>query len=359
MKKLIAFNVTGSVGVNMPRNSRLNGSVSYGRLEQDATLLPYAFQMDVLANPNLPRNTAQALINTVNVAADYVIAPARRLNLRAFFRDYVLNNDTPSSRWQYVTSDTANLNGTVAYVNKRISLPYAWDRQNLGAEATWQLPRRNTLTLAYEREAIDRDFREANSAEDIVRAAWRLRPRNGVSLVGRYLYGLRDGGTYNNQVTREGYWYTLSEATDANNPQLTFDNHPDMRRYDVSDRRRHQADVTLNLTPRDVVAVSAVNGEFAFSSPPPVRENWHVANLRIEIPIRQTVLMATYTFERYVLDDWQQGSTAPWVEAVGAETLLRDTSRSFQWGNLLFNLGTNLAPAYNAHIGFVGFRYRF
>jgi hypothetical protein len=39
--------------------------------------------------------------------------------------------------------------------------------------------------------------------------------------------------------------------------------------------------------------------------------------------------------------------------------LLRDTSRSFQWGNRLFNLGTYLAPTYNAHIGFVGFRYRF
>ena len=42
-----------------------------------------------------------------------------------------------------------------------------------------------------------------------------------------------------------------------------------------------------------------------------------------------------------------------------ADTLLRDTSRSFQWGNRLFNLGTYLAPNYDAHIGFVGFRYRF
>ena len=42
-----------------------------------------------------------------------------------------------------------------------------------------------------------------------------------------------------------------------------------------------------------------------------------------------------------------------------AETLLRDTSRSYQWGNRLFNLGTYLAPGYDAHIGFVGLRYRF
>jgi hypothetical protein len=81
--------------------------------------------------------------------------------------------------------------------------------------------------------------------------------------------------------------------------------------------------------------------------------------VRIEIPVRTVVLIAGYSYEQYLLNDWQQGSTAPWVGAVGAETLLRDTSRSYQWGNRLFNLGTYLAPAYTAHIGFFGLRYRF
>jgi hypothetical protein len=510
--------VTVNGGVGMPRDSRLIGSVTYGRLQQDQTLLPYTFQADTLANRSLPRSTAQGLMNSVNVAADYVVAPASGVNIRAFFREYALHNDTPSSRWQYVTSDTTNLNGSVAYVNKRVSVPYAWDRLNAGAEATWRLPRRHSVTVGYEREGIDREFREANTSENVVRTTWRLRAAPGVSFLGRYIYGLRDGGTYHNQVTQEGYWYALSEANDANNPQLTFDNHPDMRRFDVSDRRRHQIDLTVNLTPRDVAAVSAFvryrndsfdsnvtpsqpllgtglpeqtatsagdqlgvledkrlrfgtdvfvqpvprasfnaflnfdrgasfersmefnennkqnpsavanavlgpwtrassqwtadfedrtwsggggatlqivpdrlaviadytlslanvdiaytgygltsfdgtpfppDNEFAFSSPPAVRENLHVVNLRFEIPISGAVLIAGYSFEHYTLDDWQQGSTAPWVEAVGAETLLRDTSRSFQWGNRLFNLGTYLAPTYNAHIGFVGFRYRF
>ena len=49
----------------------------------------------------------------------------------------------------------------------------------------------------------------------------------------------------------------------------------------------------------------------------------------------------------------------PWVESVGADTFLRDTSRSHQWGNRLFNMGTYLAPSYAAHIGWVGVRVRF
>ncbi len=510
-------NATASAGIDMPRDSRLTATVSYGRLEQDETLLPYA-TFNAIANPALPRSTAEALIKTTHLAADYVIAPAPRLNVRAFFRRTDLDNETPSDRWQYVTSDTTSLTGTVSYVNKRVSLPYAWDRQNAGAETTWRLPARSTFTLEYERESIGRDFREADTTEDMLRATWRMRPARGVSVQGRYVYGTRDGGTYNGTVTHEGYWYAPSEANDNNNPLLTFDNHPDTRRYDVSDRERRQFDLTLNLTPGDLYAVSAFvryrnddfasdvvptqplagttladrnattsgdqlglledrrlrygvdlfaqpgarvtlnaflnfdkgtslersiefnennkanpsaiansvlgpwtrassqwtadfddrtwsgglgatlqivperlvliadytaslaevdityggfgltsfdgaplapNHEFAFSTPPVIREDLQVLNLRFEIPIRSIVLIAGYSYETYTLEDWQQGSSAPWVEAVGSDTFLRDSSRSHQWGNRLFTLGTYLAPSYNAHVGFAGFRYRF
>jgi MtrB/PioB family decaheme-associated outer membrane protein len=509
---------TVNAGGDMPLEGRLTGSVSYGRLSQNETLLPYAFQVDALANPTLPRSTAEARINTVNASADYVIAPAERVNFRAFFRHYDLANETPSSRWQYVTSDTTNLNGTVSYVNKRVSLPYAWNRQNAGAEVTWRPAGRSSLTFGYEREAIGREFREADTTENILRATLRVRPARWVSLQGRYLYGLRDGGEYNGEVTREGYWYAPGEATDNNNPQFTFDNHPDMRRFDVSDRKRQQFDVRLSLTRSDAVAVSVFvryrkddydsdvmpsqpllgtslpdrtatspgdqlgllddsrlrygadlflqpsdrltlhaflnydkgtsfqrslefnennkqnpsgiataelgpwtragsqwtadfddrawnggltgtlelvperltlaadytlsfadvdityagygltnwdgtpfppNHQFAFSSPPAIQEDLQVVNLRLEIPVRTVVLIVGYSYEAYTLEDWQQASTLPWVEPVGSDTFLRDTSRSHQWGNRLFNLGTYLAPSYDAHIGFVGFRYRF
>jgi MtrB/PioB family decaheme-associated outer membrane protein len=511
-------NATVNGAVDLSRESRVMGSLSYGRLEQNATLLPYAYQADAIANPTLPRSSAEGLINTYNVTADVVTTPLARLNVRGYFRSYVLDNDTPSSQWQYVTSDTTNLNGTVAYVNKRVSVPYAWSRQDLGAEATWRLARRNTISVEYQREAFTREHREADTTEHIIRATWRGRPTSWFSLRGRYILGLRNGSDYNNEVTHEGYWYAPNEATDANNPALTFDNHPDMRRYDVSDRQRQQFDLTASVTSADMVAVSAYirsrrddfdsdvtpsqpllgtglpeqaavspgdqlgklednrlrygadvfvqlnprvtvnaflnydkgsslerslefnennkqnpsavataelgpwtrassqwtadiddrtwsgglgatfqvvpervtlaadytvsladveiaysgygvtnfngtpfppNHQFAFSSPPTVEENLHVINLRCEIPIKTIVLVAGYSYEQYDLNDWQQGSQAPWVEPVASDTLLRDTSRSYQWGNRLFNFGTYLAPGYHANIGFIGFRYRF
>jgi MtrB/PioB family decaheme-associated outer membrane protein len=510
--------VTASFGGDLPLDSRVTASVSYGRLEQNESLLPYSFHNDQLVRRSLPRATAEGLINTVSLNADYVVSPVPRLNLRAFYRRYDLNNETSSSRWQYVTQDTSNLNGTSAYVNKRVSLPYAWERDNVGAEATWRLPARTSFTVAYERENIARAHREADTAEDVFRATWRTRAAPWLSLQSNYTERARDGGEYNFNVTHEGYWYTAAEGTDFNNPLFTFDNHPDMRRYDVSDRRRREFDLRATLTPGDVASVTAYvryrkddfesdvtsvqpllgtsfadaaartpgdqlglledtrtrfgvdlfvepssratfnaflnydlgnphqrslefqennkanpsvvataelgpwtrgssqwtaefddrtwsgglgttlqavpgkliiggdytvslasidtaysgfgvtnfNGvpfwethQFGFPSQPTIQEDLHVLSLRVEVPFRMMTLLAGYTYENYSLTDWQQAPAAPWVESVGADTLLRDTSRSHQWGNRLFNLGTYLAPSYDAHIGFVGVRYRF
>ena len=130
------------------------------------------------------------------------------------------------------------------------------------------------------------------------------------------------------------------------------------------------ADYTMSLADIDIVyegfgvtnyngAPFAANHQFAFSTPPAITEDQQVLNVRLEFPVKAFTAIVGYSYETYSLTDWQQGSNQPWVESVGADTFLRDTSRSFQWGNRLFNLGTYLAPSYDAHMGFVGLRYRF
>jgi hypothetical protein len=490
-------------------------------MEQDETLVPYAFQVDQLANPTLPRATADARINTASFNAEYSIAPVQHVNLRAFFRHFDLDNDTPSSQWQYVTSDATSLTGTVSFKNKRINLPFAWDRQNAGIDATWRLGLWNSsVGLGFEREDIGREFREADTEENILRASWRARPVDWLSLRAKYLRGSRDGGTYNWRVTRESYWYAPAEVgTDQDNPRFTFNDHPDMRRYDLADRQRDQVDFTLGLTPGAAYSISTTvgyrrddfdsdvspeqplletslpdreattpgdqlglldnewrqvsvdffyapteryslnasigwdsgeatqrglefnennkgnpsavatavlgpwtrasnqwtaetdentryagvggtlevvsnvtlsanytlslseldieyagfgvtsfdgtpfppNHEFAFAANPPIaRHDSHVGDLRLDFPLIRDVLMQVgYTYDYYRVRDWQQSDVAPWVEPVGSELLLRDTSRSHQWGNRLFNMGTLKAPGYTAHSGYASFSYQF
>jgi MtrB/PioB family decaheme-associated outer membrane protein len=513
-------NLSLSIARELPAESRLSATVALGLLDQNARLLPYSFHSNALANPTLPRETAQASMRTTQALVDYTIHPAPRLNVKAWARFYGLDNDTREAPWQYVTSDTSNLNGTVSYKNKRLNLAYASNRTNAGIDATYRVrPWRSSLTLGYEREWITRQYREADTAEDRVTASLRARPARWANLRAQYKFGARDG-TYDPFVTRRSYWYESSEANDADNPRFTFSNHPDMRRYDDSDRRQNQADFTLTLTPGEALSLAASvryrsddfesgvtpsrplagtgfaeqnavspgaqlgllkdkrlsytldvdytaservsvnaflsldrgtssqrsleynennkmnpsgvataelgpwtragsqwtadfddrawtagigttlglvpkrvdlsatytlslgnfdlayagygvvnfdgtpfppNHQFAFPSRPPrINQDLHVFDLRLEFPVVTNVsFLVGYSYERYRTDDWQQGQSFPWVEPVGSEFLLRDTSRSHQWGNRLFNLGTFLAPRYNAHIGWVAFSYRF
>ena len=511
-------NASLSLAAELPAMSRLSATLAYGQLEQNETLLPYSFNSDVLATPTLPRATAEGRIKTKQLLVDYFVSPASRLDLRAWAHYAGLDNETPEARWQYVTSDTSNLNGSVAYVNKRINVPYGQDRTSAGLLATYRLSAwKSSLALGYERDSVDRDHREADTDENRLTATFRARPASWVKLRARYLYGKRDGD-YDPFVTREGYWYAPREATDLNNPQFTFDNHPDMVRYDVADRARNQGDVSLTLTGADKVAVTASvryrkddfdsdvrptqplastgvgqvsatspgiqlglltdertryaldasylpndrvslnafvsfdkgkslqrgiefdenhkmdpsaiatadlgpwtrassqwttdtddrtwtaglggsfrlrdrvtlsatytlslgdvalryagygvtnaagvpyppSGQFAFSTPPVVNQDLHVVDVRLEFPlVRDVTATAGYSYERFRTDDWMQGTTFPWVEPVGSEFLLRDSSRSHQWGNRLFNLGSFLAPGYDAHVGWAALTYRF
>ncbi len=510
-------NASVTVGGNLPLESRLSATAAYGRFEQNETLLPYSYNSDILAVQTLPRSTAEGLITTTQLLVDYVVNPWSLGGLRAWVRHYGMDNETPQDRWEYVTSDTANLNGTASFKNRRLNRPFATDRTNAGAEATFRARgSRSSFTLGYELEDLQREFREADTQEHRLTAAARLRAGGRANLRVRYLFGVRDGD-YDPFVARQSYWYEV--GTDRDNPRFTFDNHPDMRRYDISDRRRHQADVTLTLTPADALSVSAsaryrsddfdsdvtavqplvdnptgergattpgiqlgrlddarqryavdlfyapsdrssfntfvswdkgtslqrglefnennkenpsavataelgpwtrgssawtadtddrtltaglggtftvvpdrllltptyslslsqldiayggfgvtnwngtpfpLNHQFAFTTPPAVTTDLHAFDLRAEIPVARTLaFIVGYGYERYRIDDWQQSGAEAWVEGVGSEFLLRDTSRSFQWGNRLFNLGTYLAPDYDGHIGYASVRYRF
>jgi len=510
-----------SGGLALPFASRLTASVTLGTMDQNGTLLPYAYQNDVLANKTLPRSTTQGKMETTSLSAEYTIAPLPRMNVRAFARRYELANKTPAARWQYVTSDAANLNGTVAYLNKRTNEPFAWDRDNLGIETTLRLPvLKGSVILGFEREDVGREHLEAaTTAENIVRVAWNGRPAKWLAVRARLLYGNRDAGTYDWKVPSSSYWYNATEANDNNNPAVSFENHPDMRAYTMADRRRDEADLMVTVTPTPTLVMSArvktrqddftsgvtpvqplidlavadrlaqtpgiqlgllnrkqqnlsfdvsyaptqrvgvnasfgtnggsslqrgiefnegnklnpsplntttlgpwtrassewtadvkdrntyvmlggnfelvpdkvtlsanytsahatmdigyagfgltdytgtplaANHEFGFSSPTPVEQRTQAADVSLQAPLFGRVQARLgLRIEKFTIDDWQQSAGTPQFESVGTDLLLRDTSRSHQWGNRLLNLGSYLAPGFTGSAVYVGVTYGF
>jgi MtrB/PioB family decaheme-associated outer membrane protein len=534
-------NVSLSVGLNLPFDSRLTSSVALGYMNQDEQLLPYAFSAlggDISPAGDgvswndpakLPRRSADAKIRTMRFDVDYTINLISRLNLRPFVRYYDLNNETPMSQWRYVTQDVAGTDGSVSYVNHRRNLAYSYNKFNYGVDARYYLTFwRSTFNLNYTRENLDREYREANTEENIYEARLRFRPLNLLSFSVSYLYGDRKGDTYNYNVTSNSYWYPFEMgANQVDNPQFLFANHPDLRKFDVSDRKRTQislsaglallnnldltasfrnrnydydsdvsavapfagtavplpnpadqfamtpgqqlgllkevgqnisinanysaserlnfmifadredinsdirghvfnenqrrepshpanqppnalgpwtdpnrlynsetvqqtntigmgfsyelipgrlrflSDYSLSMTKIDLnysgygsdPAFLGVNWEtfdFGFNDPETVNYDFYILNASLEYRLfEQFSVGLHYMFSRYFIQDWVEGAEGPWVEQVGSEFFLRDTSRDNRWGNRLVNMGLYLAPGYVAHVGFVTMTYHF
>lgn len=267
----VYHNASGSFQLDLPLASHLTATAALGWMRQDETLLPYStsdFDSTTVAFSStaaLPRARAGAEIDTKLVNVDYVVRPAARLNLRSFFRYYDLDNDTPQDNWWYVTGDTIPGAASAAvsrptFKNQRINLAYSYDRVNVGLDATYYVRTwRTTLGARVERENIDRTFREADTGESIFKASIRTRPNDWLSLRAAYVFGDRDGDGYNTFVTSQSYWYdpVADAAGNLDNPKVSFSNHPDMRKFDVADRRRHEVDLAATVVPSDPISLTA------------------------------------------------------------------------------------------------------
>jgi len=533
-------NASITLSFDLPQASRLAATAALGWMRQDATLLPYSTSdfdgtaVDFGSTAALPRQQSDAEINTALLNVDYAINPFDRLSLRPFFRYYDLNNETPQDNWWYITSDTipgttTSTVTTPTFKNQRVNLTYSYDQVNYGLDATYNLASRTTLGLRFEREEMNRHFRQANTGENLFKGSIRTRPTNWLTLGARYLLGDREGDGYNTFVTSQSYWYNPADR-DLDNPAVSFTDHPDMRKFDVADRQRNQFDISttlipwgaLNLTasylfrnddfdshvtptqplldnpfavtvadqlaftPGDQIGLleretqrygldvsyapterftltafgsresfdssqrglefnennklnpvssnlfntnelgpwnretsqwmanssdttnsigfafgyeiiadkvrfssdytrsrgkvdieyggfgtqSALNPavtfpddfEFAFRTPPTVRQNQDTVNASLEYQWQGNLVFGLhYMFDGYTISDWMQEDSTPWVESVESEFLLRDTSAatSTQWGNRLINMGSFLAPRYDAHVFYATVDYRF
>ncbi|MDQ8154613.1 MAG: MtrB/PioB family outer membrane beta-barrel protein [Gemmatimonadota bacterium] len=105
----------------------------------------------------------------------------------------------------------------------------------------------------------------------------------------------------------------------------------------------------------------ASNNEYGFQTPPTVQQRMTVSDLSLVAPLfgRMEGRIGLRN-EKFTLDDWQQSTGTLQFETVGGtDLLLRDTSRSHQWGNRLPNLGSYLAPSFAGTSVYVGITYGF
>src|SRR3954451_12497851 len=226
-----------------------NGSASYDTMKQDDPLLPYTLNSSIVGinfngtsfdptNPaNLPARSADRKINTTALNADLGTRFGQSLGLTFRYRYYDLANKGPRIEFPGYVRFDAVWEGIA-----RVTVPYAYKRQNAGAEVGWDLAHATHLGLSFERESWDRKFREIrNSGENIWKVTFDTRPTSWFALRSSYSYGDRSTGHYS---VAAGAGASFVDPEDPTNL-------PDLRKFDEAARKRSLYNVQAQFFPSD------------------------------------------------------------------------------------------------------------
>ena len=172
-------NLAGDVYVNgrarFGDSGWLNGSARYGLMSQDDRLLAYTTNTSI--NPttdpnipfvttdrsNLPVRNADADVRITNVAVSGGSKLGSRVAWQGRYRYYDYDNQSSEIMFPgYVRFDA------VWEPIPRVTVPYAWTRQQGGLEVGWDIVRSTHVAVSWDRETWDRDFREIEESEEDV-----------------------------------------------------------------------------------------------------------------------------------------------------------------------------------------------
>jgi MtrB/PioB family decaheme-associated outer membrane protein len=185
-----------------------NGSASYNQMKQDDPLLPYTLNSAIAGigfngapfdptNPaNLPARSADRKVDVTNLSTQLGTTFGEHWGLTFHYRYYDYDNRSKQIEFPGYVRFHA-----VWEPIARVTVPYAYTRQNAGAEIGWDLSHDSRLALLYDRESWDRDFREVESTdEDVWKLSFDTHPFERLTLHSSYELGDRSIGPYHTEA---------------------------------------------------------------------------------------------------------------------------------------------------------------
>lgn len=224
------------------KQTRLGADLAYGRMRQNDFLLPYTINAALEIDQPLPVARLDAEMLTTLVNFRLTTRLFERGNLVVNYRFDDRDNRTPSLVWRIVSGDSQNQRPPV---ESRINLPYSLQRQTLDVDGRWRLAGHQRLVggLEFRREDRD-DFAEvARFNEWGGEMGWRGRWGQATRLRIDVEHVVRRFDEYRGRAPfRAG---RLPGSLDADD----FENHPELRKYNVADRDRTGVRLRMDAQP--------------------------------------------------------------------------------------------------------------
>lgn len=254
------FSLSG--GVDLPMSSRITVLGEYGLMRQDNNLLPYTINPEAAIHTPLPRNSARGEIETFHVTANASTRPLEDLSLNLKYRLYKTRNNTPMDTWLKAFNDMSIEQAAENSASALRNLPYDYTQNKVDFGASYDVHHgsfmHTVLNAGYIYDNMDRDYREVKQTEENTFYAGlrSIFASYGMGNAG-FSHGLRKNNGYNQSRLFNAYHspeHVNEELTGAA-PDLAWDNHPALRKYDLADRIRDKFSGAITLTPDEMIAL--------------------------------------------------------------------------------------------------------
>ena len=242
--------ITLSGGIDLSKNTRFTGTVSYNMMRQDEDFIPMTINPALLPGPALPATSLNGEIDTLTVNSKLTTKLHPDVQATARYRYYSSDNDTPELFFaQYIRTDSSLRTGPSNA--ERTSLSRSYTKQNADLDFVWDAHDMATLGLLLGWEQYDRDRRAVDVTNEFSgKVTADLEPADWLSMRASVLYAQRRFDNYD---------YTTFVG-DVTHVPGNGDENPLTRKYDLADRDRLQLNLSAEASLSDGLTITVLGG---------------------------------------------------------------------------------------------------
>jgi len=255
-----AHQISLSGGYAVTPRMRITARVSFTIQTQNAPFLPYTDNPNLNVPLALPRSSLNGVDHKTFASFMITSREWKKLDLALSYSYDDRNNLTPQSLFTYITNDAQDqprpiVPGVSAYY--RYNLPYSFTFQQAKAEVGYRVTPRTRLSFSYTGDFKSRTDQAVSETTEHTFKTKALTSFTAGSAWVSYSYAVRTGSNY-----RDFYPWNLSHTAAYLNasPNDHSIEYPLMRKFDLADRKRHEAKTGVTFEPAPAFAVNFSGG---------------------------------------------------------------------------------------------------
>jgi len=257
--------VSAAAGYTLSTDTRLSGSVAFGRMTQNESFLPYS-----TANAMPATNSLNGKVDTTHYDIKLNSRLTRTIKLTAGYRYDDRDNRTPVNTYTYNTADVTTAPGAS---NTRFNTPLSKTKEVLFGDLDFHLSKATTLKLGYDYDSVKHTYEptagdKEHSYKAEVKHQFTAMAAGGIG----YTHSKRDAANYDgggaltatytaaylaglcvipNTFIYNGIVTACTAAASATGATTPWLDTPSLRKFFLTDRKRDKLHAFANISPAD------------------------------------------------------------------------------------------------------------